>query len=147
MPASLVARVDDWASDHGYERSEALRQLVTAALDQNAQPSITLREPLKWMLAQTGPKKQRHACAGAAGKLVAQCQGSPCEEAWKHRPGDWVAIVVPDDWDLREELESWPGSVTRRASDGYWILTPVLNLSRLNPQVKGFRAHRLVPEA
>ncbi len=143
MPAPLIERIDAWASDHGCERSEAVRQLVTFALDSGALPSITLREPLKWMLAQTEPKKQRHECSGAGGQLVAVCQGNGCHEEWKHRPRDWAAIVVPDNWDLREQVAAWPGSVVRATSDGYWILTPVSNLSRLNAQVAGYRAHRL----
>lgn len=147
MPGALVERIDAWAEEHGCERSEAVRQLVTSALDRNTSPSVTLRAPLKWMLAQTGPKKQRHACAGAGGKLVAGCQGAPCDQEWKYRPQEWVAIQSPMDWDLRDQLEALPKSVTRATGDGYWVLTPVSNLSRMKALVPRVRIYRLAPEA
>jgi hypothetical protein len=168
IPDGLWERIEQWAEVHAVNPSEAVRSLVQIGMEAPAAVHDSpLLPPLTWMLKQTGPKKQRHACAAivlpptdrngkplspaqqVARRMTAVCLGAPCAEAWKLRPAEWALVRVvqgPGFWDVADLVAAAEGAAELPGgSQGRWYAVPRTSLdqllSALGPRRRGVAIH------
>lgn len=152
IPDDLWSRVEAWSGERGDTPSDGVRALLQIGLSAPAPDRvIPIIAPLKWMLSSLAVGKQRHECAAVVLRddpkrtlhrekmlrMRSACEGSPCPQAWKRRPDEWLLAratrrTALGEWDGVERLLALEGAVELPGgSQGSWVAVPLTSYSAL----------------